>query len=123
MALLERNSAIALLLLATTKLLPRAPCFLFGDEQFSSHLSHQFLKLDVLGFMLRSASDRVGSCLSLLLHLSFQHRVDLLVPLQLCARLEEPPLELALGTGAKPLQLDDSVEEIGTGGRKISDLP
>jgi hypothetical protein len=122
MALLQRNSTVPLFLLATAKLFPGATRFLFGNEQFTPHFSHQFLELQILDFVLCSASGCVGSRLSLLLHLSFQHRVNLLVPLQLCSGFEEPPLEFALGTGAKPLQLDNSMEKIGPGGREVGNL-
>jgi hypothetical protein len=100
MSLLKRDSTVTLLLLATAKLFPGATCFLFGDEQFSSHLGHQLLELQIFGFMLRRATNGLGSRLALLLHLSFQHRIDLLVSLQLCTSLEKPPLEFALGAGA-----------------------
>lgn len=48
--------------------------------------------------------------------------MHLLRPFLLRARLEEPALELTLGRRPQALQLDDRVEEIRAGRRKICDL-
>lgn len=41
---------------------------------------------------------------------------------QLGPRLKKPPLEFALRARAQALELDNSVEEVCAGGRKIADL-
>jgi hypothetical protein len=123
MTLLEREGTFSLFLLTTAQFFPGAARLFLGDMQFSAHLGQQFLELRILGLVLCCVPHSVGSRLSLLLHLGFQHCVDLLMPFQVSPCLEKPPLEFALRAGAKPLQFDNGVKEVGARGREVVNLP
>lgn len=123
LALSQRKSAIALLLLASSKLFPRPARFFLGNLQLALHLRDGSLGILLLG----SHALQIGFSLEA----QFALRVDLLC--QLCLALlrlflvlavfVEPSLELALRRRAQALQLNHGMEEVCAGGGEIGNLP